>query len=43
MGMADRHCQRVGGIRLGDGAALDVLIRAGLQELRQTLNEGAIR
>jgi len=29
--------------RLGDGAALDALIRAGLQELRQTLNEGAIR
>jgi len=29
--------------RLGDGAALDALIRAGLQELRQTLNEGVIR
>ncbi len=29
--------------RLGDGAALDALIRAGLQELRQTLNEEGIR
>ena len=29
--------------RLGDGAALDALIRAGLQELHQTLNEGVIR
>src|SRR5437763_7759663 len=29
--------------RLGDGAALDALIRAGLQELGQGLNQGAIR
>src|SRR5205807_9779809 len=29
--------------RLGDGAALDALIRAGLQELGQSLSQGAIR
>ncbi len=29
--------------RLGDGAALDALIRAGLQELGQGLNQGAVR
>jgi len=29
--------------RLGDGAALDALIRAGLQELGQGLNQGALR
>ena len=29
--------------RLGDGAALDVLIRAGLQELGQGLTQGAGR
>jgi holliday junction DNA helicase RuvA len=29
--------------RLGDGAALDALIRAGLQELGQGLSQGAVR
>jgi holliday junction DNA helicase RuvA len=29
--------------RLGDGAALDALIRAGLQELGQGLSQGAMR
>jgi Holliday junction DNA helicase RuvA len=29
--------------RLGDGAALDALIRAGLQELGQSHNQGAVR
>ena len=29
--------------RLGDGAAIDALIRAGLQELGQTANGGALR
>jgi len=41
MGVADRHRQGVGRIRLGESAAIDALIRAGLQELGQTANGGA--